>query len=67
MSGIDGAIAQAGTVKPIIERGFLFEIHVEVPDQLFRSLVTEGSSVDIGLEIGAGVGISFKTSAVHLF
>ncbi|HON96538.1 MAG TPA: TOBE domain-containing protein, partial [Deltaproteobacteria bacterium] len=45
----------------------LYEVHVSVRDQVFKSLVTKGSAVDLGLDIGTDVQVSFKTSAVHMF
>lgn len=56
-----------GLVRSIIDQGFLYEVHVSVHDLVFKSLVTKGSAVDLGLDIGTGVQISFKTSAVHMF
>ncbi|HPS94489.1 MAG TPA: TOBE domain-containing protein, partial [Deltaproteobacteria bacterium] len=49
------------------DQGFLSEILVSVQDVVFTSLVTKGSAVDLGLDIGTDVRISFKTSAVHIF
>ncbi len=34
---------------------------------MFKSLVSKGSAMDLGFDIGTGVQISFKTSAVHVF
>lgn len=57
----------AGTVSSIIDQGFLYEVHIYVQDTVFKSLVTKGSAVDLGLDIGTGVQVSFKSSAVHIF
>ncbi len=56
-----------GVIRGIIDQGFLYEVHVAVQGQVFKSLVTKGSAVDLGLDIGTGVQVSFKTSAVHMF
>ncbi|RPI78070.1 MAG: ABC transporter ATP-binding protein [Desulfobacteraceae bacterium] len=56
-----------GVIRSITDRGFLYEVHVAVHDQVFKSLVTKGSAVNLGLDIGTGVQISFKASAVHMF
>jgi len=56
-----------GVIRSIIDQGFLSEILVSVQDVVFTSLVTKGSAVDLGLDIGTNVRISFKTSAVHIF
>jgi molybdate/tungstate transport system ATP-binding protein len=57
----------SGTVSGIIDLGFLYEVHVHVQSVLFKSLVTKGSAIDLGLDIGMDVQISFKSSAVHIF
>ncbi len=57
----------SGTVSSIIDLGFLYEVHVHVQSVLFKSLVTKGSAIDLGLDIGMDVQISFKSSAVHIF
>lgn len=55
-----------GTVGGIIDQGFLYEVHIRVHDLIFKSLVTKGSAIDLGLDIGTEVQLSFKTSAVHI-
>ncbi|NLC70220.1 MAG: ABC transporter ATP-binding protein [Desulfuromonadaceae bacterium] len=57
----------AGVIAGIVDQGFLYEIHVAVKDLVFKSFVTKGSAVDLALDLGANVQISFKTSAVHVF
>lgn len=56
-----------GVIRGIIDQGFLYEVHVDVHDVVFKSLVTKGAAIDLGLDIGAPVTISFKSSAVHVF
>lgn len=57
----------AGVISGIIDQGFLYEVHVLVQDRVFKSHVTKGSAVDLGLDIGTDVYIAFKPSAVHTF
>lgn len=57
----------AGVITGIADQGFLYEIHVTVRDLLFKSFITKGSALNLNLDVGVGVQISFKTSAVHLF
>jgi molybdate/tungstate transport system ATP-binding protein len=57
----------AGTIRSIIDQGFLYEVRVSVEDVVFTSLVTKGLAVDLGLDIGTGVQVSFKASSVHIF
>ena len=57
----------AGIVSSIIDQGFLYEVHIRVQETVFKSLVTKGSAVDLGLDVGTRVQISFKASAVHMF
>ncbi len=57
----------SGTVNGIIDQGFLYEVHVGVHEMVFKALVTKGAAIDLGLDIGEEVTISFKSSAVHVF
>lgn len=63
----DTGNAFAGVINGIIDQGFLYEVHVLVQDRIFKSHVTKGSVVDLGLDIGTEVHLSFKPSAVHIF
>ena len=56
-----------GIIQGIVDLGFLYELNVAVLDTMFRSHVTKGSAVDLGLDIGTEVQVSFKASAVHTF
>lgn len=56
-----------GFITSIIDQGFVYEVHVAVQNLLFKILVTKGSAVDLALDIGTGVRLSFKSSAVHVF
>ncbi|HOP40241.1 MAG TPA: ABC transporter ATP-binding protein [Geobacteraceae bacterium] len=57
----------SGTIIGIIDQGFLYEVHVRVQDVVFKSLVTKGAAIDLGLDIGMDVRILFKSSALHIF
>ena len=57
----------AGMVSGIIDQGFLYEVHIRVSDVVFKSLVTKGAALELGLDIGTAVQLSFKSSAVHIF
>jgi len=56
-----------GIISGIIDQGFLYEVHIRVQEVIFKSLVTKGAAIELGLDIGTGVQISFKSSAVHTF
>lgn len=56
-----------GVITDIVDQGFLYEVRVAVQDLVLKSLITKGAAVDLGLDIGLGVHVSFKTSAVHTF
>jgi molybdate/tungstate transport system ATP-binding protein len=57
----------AGVITSIIDQGFLYEVYVSVHGLLFKILVTKGSAVDLALDIGTGVQLSFKSTSVHVF
>jgi molybdate/tungstate transport system ATP-binding protein len=56
-----------GTISGIIDQGFLYEVHIRVQNVVFTSLVTKGAAIDLSLDIGTTVHISFKSSAMHIF
>jgi len=57
----------SGTVVKITNQGFYYEIDVGVEDISFKSLVTKGALIELGLEEASPVYVSFKASAVHIF
>ena len=59
--------AFSGVICGMIDQGFLYEVHIRVRAVVFKSLVTKGAAIDLALDIGAVVHISFKASAVHVF
>ena len=56
-----------GKIKQIINNGFFYEIQVQVTDYIFKSLVTKSSLLELKLQEGSKVFISFKATAVHCF
>ncbi len=57
----------SGIVKRIENQGFYYEIEVRVKDVSFKGLITKGALIDLGMEEGSPVYVSFKASAVHVF
>ncbi|MBN1226955.1 MAG: ABC transporter ATP-binding protein [Deltaproteobacteria bacterium] len=57
----------SGIVTRINNQGFYYEIGVSVKDTSFKGLITKGALIELGLEEGIPVYISFKASAVHVF
>jgi len=57
----------SGIVTRINNQGFYYEIDVRVKDTPFKGLITKGALIELGLEEGIPVYISFKASAVHVF
>ena len=57
----------SGVVANITNQGFYYEIDVRVRDVSFKGLITKGALIELGLEEGSPVYVSFKASAVHLF
>jgi len=55
-----------GTVVDILPRGRLKEVVVDVGQRMV-ALVTQRSLEEMGLAVGGGVWVTFKTSAVHAF
>ena len=56
-----------GIVTSVENQGFYYEIGVRVKDISFKGLITKGALIDLGLEEGSPVYVSFKASAVHSF
>jgi molybdate/tungstate transport system ATP-binding protein len=57
----------SGVVANINNQGFYYEIDVRVRDVSFKGLITKGALIELGLEEGSPVYVSFKASVVHLF
>ncbi len=68
-SHLDSSIRNSfrGVVEAVTDRGFTFEVNVLSGDIVFRSLVTRGALIDLGIRDGNEIFISFKATAVHNF
>jgi molybdate/tungstate transport system ATP-binding protein len=56
-----------GNVSAVVSQGFAYELHVKTGDLTFKALVTKRSLVDLGLQEGREVYISFDSASVHTF
>jgi molybdate/tungstate transport system ATP-binding protein len=56
-----------GKIMGINNHNFYYEVIVNVNDVPFTGLVTKGALVELGIEEGKMVYVSFKASAVHVF
>jgi len=56
-----------GKVTCVRDRGFFYEVVVRVGDTAFTSLITKGALLDLGIQEGIMVWVSFKATAVHVF
>ena len=57
----------SGIITQINNQGFYYEIAVSVKNVSFKCLITKGALIELGLEEGIPVYVSFKASAVHVF
>ncbi|MBE9541290.1 MAG: TOBE domain-containing protein, partial [Proteobacteria bacterium] len=57
----------SGIITQIDNQGFYYEIAVQIKDVSFKGLITKGALIELGLEEGTPVYVSFKASAVHVF
>jgi len=57
----------SGIITQINNQGFYYEIAVQTKDVSFKGLITKGALIELGLEEGIPVYVSFKASAVHVF
>lgn len=57
----------SGVITHINNQGFYYEIAVRVQDISFKGLITKGALIELDLEEGISVYVSFKASAVHVF
>jgi len=57
----------SGIITQIDNQGFYYEITVQIKDVSFKGLITKGALIELGLEEGIPVYVSFKASAVHTF
>lgn len=57
----------SGIITQIDNQGFYYEITVQIKDVSFKGLITKGALIELGLEEGIPVYVSFKASAIHIF
>jgi len=57
----------SGIITQIDNRGFYYEVVVRIRDVAFKSLITKGALIELGLEEGISTHVSFNVSAVHIF
>jgi molybdate/tungstate transport system ATP-binding protein len=51
----------------VVDRGFFYEVNLDICGTVFKSLITKGALVELEIETGRDVYASFKATAVHLF
>jgi molybdate/tungstate transport system ATP-binding protein len=56
-----------GKVTGVIDQGFSYEVHVQVGQISFKSLITKRSLVELDIHEGSEVMLSFKSAAIHNF
>ena len=57
----------SGIITQIDNQGFYYEITAQIKDVSFKGLITKGALIELVLEEGTPVYVSFKASAVHVF
>ncbi len=57
----------SGIITQIDNQGFYYEITVQIKDVSFKGLITKGALIELVLEEGIPVYVSFKASAIHIF
>jgi molybdate/tungstate transport system ATP-binding protein len=56
-----------GRIIAVVDRGFFYEVSLDSQGTVLHSLVTKGALVELEIEAGRNVFISFKATAVHSF
>jgi molybdate/tungstate transport system ATP-binding protein len=56
-----------GTVRGIVCNGLSYEVNVSVNSLTFKSIITSGAMIDLGIEEGKEIYASFKATAIHCF
>ncbi|MCD6353842.1 MAG: ABC transporter ATP-binding protein [Proteobacteria bacterium] len=56
-----------GTVIGVFDQGFYYEVHIEVKNVIFKSLITKRSLLELKILEGADIFFSFKSTAIHNF
>jgi molybdate/tungstate transport system ATP-binding protein len=56
-----------GVVTGVLDQGFYYQVHVQVGELKFNSLITKRSLFELDLQEGTDVFLSFKSTGVHIF
>jgi molybdate/tungstate transport system ATP-binding protein len=56
-----------GIVTAVFDQGFYHQVHVQVGEVKFKSLITKRSLFELELQEGTPVFVSFKSTGVHIF
>jgi molybdate/tungstate transport system ATP-binding protein len=56
-----------GKVTGVLDQGFSYEVHVQVGQIFFKSLITKRSLVELDIHEGSEVVLSCKSTAIHNF
>jgi len=56
-----------GTVTGVFDQGFYYEVHIEVKNVIFKSLITKRSLLELKILEGTEIFLSFKSTAIHNF
>lgn len=56
-----------GKVTGIFDQGFFYEVHVRIESITFKSLITKGALLELKINEGKEVYVSFKATAIHNF
>lgn len=56
-----------GTVTGVLDQGFYYEVHIQVGQVTFKSLITKRSLFELKIHEGIEAFLSFKSTAIHNF
>ena len=56
-----------GIVTGMFDQGFYYEIHVQVGEIIFKSLITKRALFELAIREGIRIFVSFKSTAIHYF
>jgi molybdate/tungstate transport system ATP-binding protein len=56
-----------GKVAGVLDQGFSYEVHIQVGQVFFKSLITKRSLVELDIHEGSEVVLSCKSTAIHNF
>ncbi len=66
-SAATGQNAFQGQITAIIDHGFIYELHVQAGEVVFKSHMSKAAMVDRALSTGKKTMVSFSPAAVHVF